>query len=86
MGRFRTVAYFEDSFGIIFHHPRLFFKTPCHPSTYIPVSPHPRPELARHLLVAMHVDQVPEADVRHVDEGVVYTVQVRPVGLNLRAG
>ena len=51
-----------------------------------PVGPHPWPELAGDLMVAVHVDEVSEADVRHVDEGVVHAVQVRPVGLNLRAG
>lgn len=47
-----------------------------------PVRPHPGPESGSHLLIAMDVDQVPEADVRHIDEGVVYAVQVGPAVLN----
>ena len=47
-----------------------------------PVGPHPEPELGSHRLISTDVDQVSKADVCHVEEGVVYAVQVGPVVLH----
>ena len=47
-----------------------------------PVGQHPGPKLGVHCLISKNSDEIPEADVSHVDEGVVHAVLVRPVILH----